>query len=107
MKKAILCVSCLILNFLSGILPAQNLAPPIEWENTISGNLVDKLNSVTPTSDGGFILGGTSNSLIAHDKIEFTQGYYDYWIVKLDADGLIESQNTIGGNFIDELQSVE
>jgi len=79
----------------------------IEWQNTIGGDSIDWLYSVKQTSDGGYILGGSSNSSAAGDKTESNLGSFDYWIVKLDSSGLIQWQNTIGGSGNDMLQSIE
>jgi hypothetical protein len=70
----------------------------IQWQNTIGGSGNDELYSIEQTSDGGFIIGGLSNSNISGDKTENGLGYDDYWIVKTDASGNIEWDNTIGGN---------
>lgn len=82
-------------------------APEIEWQNTIGGNLDDVLYSVHQTSDGGYILGGYSNSTNTGDKIEIGNGDDDYWVIKLDVSGNIQWQNTIGGSGPDGLLSVE
>ncbi len=79
----------------------------IEWQNTIGGNFNDKLHSIQQTADGGFILGGISESSISGDKTENTNGNYDYWIVKTDSIGNIQWQNTIGGSLSDWLNSVQ
>ncbi|MGR6088098.1 MAG: DUF7619 domain-containing protein [Arcticibacter sp.] len=85
-----------------------NAAGQIEWENTIGGSASDNLNCIQPTSDGGFILGGGSSSPISGDKTEASiNGSPDFWLVKLDATGNIQWQNTIGGNFIDIMTSVQ
>jgi hypothetical protein len=73
-------------------------APEIEWQNTITGNDYDILSSVEQTSDGGYILAGMSNSAVFGDKTEACMGGVDYWIIKLNSTGIIEWQNTIGGN---------
>ena len=79
----------------------------IQWQNTIGGNYADELNSIIQTSDGGYLLGGTSQSNISGDKTEASLGGSDdYWIVKLDINGNIQWQNTIGGSGIDELNSI-
>ncbi len=94
-----------------GLLPfglgAQNPAPCIEWQNTIGGSDFDYLNSLQQTLDGGYILGGYSISNISGDKTENSLGGKDYWVVKLDAAGNIEWQNTIGGSDWDELCSLQ
>ncbi|MCB0464230.1 MAG: T9SS type A sorting domain-containing protein [Aequorivita sp.] len=78
----------------------------IEWENTIGGNKAETLWSVAQTSDGGFILGGTSESDISGDKTEPSAGR-DYWVVKLDVLGNIAWQNTIGGDYSDNIFSIK
>jgi hypothetical protein len=82
----------------------------IMWQNTIGGNSDDELYSVIQTTDGGYLLGGSSNSPISGDKTEVNQGYEsyttDYWVVKLDGSGNIMWQNTIGGDDYDLLYSV-
>ena len=79
----------------------------IQWQNTIGGNSDDWLNSISQTADGGYILGGNSQSDISGDKTEKCLGGFDYWIVKTDSFGVVQWQNTIGGNFIDYLNSIE
>jgi len=86
---------------------ALTQAPAIAWQNTIGGSFSDDLYSIQQTTDGGYILGGYSNSGISGDKTETIKGSCDYWIVKLDATGqTIEWQNTIGGSNKDELYSI-
>lgn len=78
----------------------------IMWDNTIGGSQWDELLSIQECNEGGYILGGFSFSGISGDKSEESQGSYDYWIVKLDEEGTITWQNTIGGSSSDKLQSV-
>lgn len=75
----------------------------IQWQNTIGGNSNDYLLSIQQTTDGGYILGGHSNSSISGDKTENSMGYTDYWIIKIDSIGSIQWQNTIGGSGYDYL----
>ncbi|HKR06808.1 MAG TPA: T9SS type A sorting domain-containing protein [Bacteroidia bacterium] len=79
----------------------------IQWENTIGGNISDAIYSIQQTADGGYILGGWSTSGISGDKTENSNGGADYWIVKTDASGNIQWQNTIGGLGLDALYSIE
>ena len=95
MKKKSLIFSIVAIYSLNIIL-AQ--APAIEWQNTIGGNDWDQLFSIQQTTDGGYILGGHSTSGISGDKTEGSQGGWDYWVVKLDLNGVISWQNTIGGS---------
>ncbi len=61
----------------------------ILWQNTIGGNDYEILTSVVQTTDGGYLLGGSSDSDISGDKTEASQGLSDYWVVKLDGSGNI------------------
>lgn len=78
----------------------------VQWDKTIGGFRDDILESIAQTADGGFILGGTSESDISGDKTENSKGGYDYWVVKTDALGNIEWQKTIGGDDVDELHAI-
>ncbi|MEO8148734.1 MAG: T9SS type A sorting domain-containing protein [Bacteroidia bacterium] len=78
----------------------------IQWENTIGGKADDALTSLQQTSDGGYILGGFSESNISGDKTENSDGLYDYWMVKTDSAGNILWQKTIGGSIFDNLYSL-
>jgi len=80
------------------LLTATVQAQEIEWQNTIGGNYTDQLYSIQQTTDGGYILGGWSESYISGDKTENSFGGSDYWVVKLDSIGNIQWHNTIGGN---------
>lgn len=79
----------------------------IQWQNTIGGRNDEGLASILQTEEGGFIIGGMSNSIISSDKTEDSKGEKDFWIVKLDAVGNIEWQKTIGGQNHDQLTSIE
>ena len=92
-----------------GIFKIHAQAPEIQWQNTIGGNKEDVIYSCKKTLDDGFILGGTSTSASSGDKSENNMGLSattDYWIVKTDAAGNIEWENTIGGNKDDELRDI-
>ncbi len=78
----------------------------IEWDKTIGGSGYDELTSISQTTDGGYILGGYSNSNISGNKTENSLGDLDYWVVKTDPSGNIQWQNTIGGSGYDELTSI-
>ncbi|QMU31039.1 T9SS type A sorting domain-containing protein [Adhaeribacter radiodurans] len=78
-----------------------------EWDKTIGGNREDYLSSVQQTKDGGYILGGYSFSGMSGDKSQPTKGSWDYWVVKLRANGTKEWDQTLGGRNEDYLTSVQ
>ena len=80
--------------------------PHIQWQKTIGGNGYDGLRTMIETTDGGYLLGGTSDSNISGEKTENSRGGDDYWVLKLDANGSIEWQKTYGGDDVDFLYSV-
>ena len=82
-------------------------AQEIQWQNTIGGTGYDAVTALKKTSDGGYILGGWSDSNISSDKSENGYGSDDYWIIKTDENGNIQWENTIGGNSGDRLRCVE
>jgi len=82
----------------------------IVWQKTIGGKKHDYLYSIQQTEDGGYIIGGSSGSPAGGDKTEGfvgATGKLDYWIIKTDAFGNIEWQNTIGGDHDDHLCTVQ
>ncbi|MFN0274715.1 MAG: MopE-related protein [Chitinophagales bacterium] len=81
-------------------------APEIEWQNVIGGEGDDELTYIVQTSDGGYIVGGNSSSTNTGDKIEIGNGFTDFWVLKLDSLGNIEWQNTIGGDYQENLVNI-
>ena len=77
------------------------------WQKTIGGSGQEKLQSICPTKDGGYILGGSSSSSKSGEKTTGSFGNMDYWVVKLDKEGTIQWQQSFGGIYLDELRSIE
>lgn len=78
-----------------------------EWDRRFGGSSLDFLHSVVYVkSDGGFLLGGQSNSGVSGDKTEASKGNTDYWVVKVDADGTKKWDKTFGGTELEELTSM-
>lgn len=78
----------------------------IEWQKTLGGRYVDELRSMETTFDGGYIVGGYSNSPQSAVKTDSNKGVGDFWVLKLDGKGEIEWQKTLGGNKDDQLYVV-
>jgi hypothetical protein len=73
------------------------------WEKAYGGDGTDLFADINLTSDGGFIIGGSSNSNFSGNKNENTNGLNDFWVLKLNSTGNIDWQNTIGGNHNDDI----
>ncbi|MBA3647783.1 MAG: T9SS type A sorting domain-containing protein [Chitinophagales bacterium] len=78
-----------------------------QWDARFGGSSDDYLNSIQQTADGGYILGGWSQSGISGDKTQASQGSYDYWIVKTDANGVKQWDTRFGGSSDDRLWSLQ
>jgi hypothetical protein len=83
-----------------------NAKGELEWQKTIGGNYIDQLKSVVATSDGGYFVGGISNSNSCSVKQKDGQGQLDFWYMKLDAKGNIVWEKTYGGAGDDNLYTV-
>ncbi|MCC6584587.1 MAG: T9SS type A sorting domain-containing protein [Chitinophagales bacterium] len=75
----------------------------IQWQKTIGGSSDDFLRGIIQMPDGNYILYGYSSSGISGDKTDASKGGNDCWIVKINAQGSILWQKSIGGNDAEEL----
>lgn len=69
------------------------------WEQSIGGTNFDVPRSIRPTSDGGFLIAGSSRS--SDGNVDMNQGQNDAWIVKVNSNGQLLWQRTFGGSEID------
>lgn len=88
----------------------------IIWQTTLGGSGMEKVNQITQTNDGGYIIAGSSSSKKSKPKEDGTidkrykqencRGGLDFWVVKLQANGTVDWQKTIGGQYTDELKVI-
>lgn len=78
----------------------------IVWQQSFGGKYNDELRSIALTEDGGFLLGGSSNSPESGNKTQKHLGESDYWIIKLDKDGNEQWQKIIGSTGDDQLYAI-
>lgn len=71
----------------------------IIWRKSFGGTSFDTARSISKTSDGGFIISGSSRS--SDGDISMNNGQNDALILKIGANGNLEWQKTIGGSSID------
>lgn len=90
----ICCAICITLN--------TKAQPPIEsfikWQQTIGGTAQDVMTSVCIDADSAIIMCGYSNSGKSGNKSSNGFGGYDYWVVKMNARGIIVWDKTFGGD---------
>jgi len=70
-----------------------------EWDGMFGGGLCDTARSVRQTSDGGYIIAGTTQS--------FGAGSHDAWLIKTDSNGTKEWDKTFGSSGYEEGYSVQ
>lgn len=76
------------------------------WDHSYGSDAEDVLVAMTPTPDGGYLLGGYSDGYASGDKSEDTRGDRDYWVVKVDAQGKKLWDRTLGSKEQDDLQAL-
>ena len=69
------------------------------WEKTIGGTNFDVARAMVKTQDNGFLLAGSSRS----DDVDVSEnkGQNDAWALKVDGEGNLQWETTIGGSNID------
>jgi hypothetical protein len=77
----------------------------IIWEETFGGTGEDYAYSVNAVSDGGLIVGGTTNS--TNGDITTTYGNFDAWILKLNTNGELLWSKSLGGENNDEVKKIQ
>ena len=75
-----------------------------EWTKYFGGNLSDDPYGITQTTDGNFILVGSSDS----EDVDITnnKGSYDYWVVSISNSGILLWEKNFGGTEIDEARGI-
>ena len=69
------------------------------WERTIGGSSFDVSRSIKRTRDNGFILAGSSRS--SDIDVSENKGQNDAWVLKVDSNGNLQWERSIGGSNID------
>ena len=74
------------------------------WERSFGGSEIDEARAITTTNDGNFIIVGDTRS---RDKdVSNNNGAADVWILKMNLDGNLIWEKTIGGSSFDVARSV-
>ncbi len=76
------------------------------WDRRFGGAGSDEFESLIVTADGGFLLGGESESGATGDRTEPSWGMDDYWVVRGDAAGNKLWDRRFGGTDRDALRDM-
>ena len=88
----------------SNLVPIK-LTGEIEWQKTFGGANDDIARAIIETSDKGYAIIGYTNS-IDGDITDKTVAENDFWVLKLDANGIVEWQKTYGGSGDDQGRAI-
>jgi len=69
------------------------------WDSAIGGTNFDVARSINRTSDSGFVIAGSSRS--SDGDVAKNQGQNDAWVVKINTEGQLVWETTVGGTDID------
>ncbi|TYA60084.1 hypothetical protein [Formosa maritima] len=69
------------------------------WEKSFGGSSFDVSRSIKKTQDNGFLISGSSRS--ADGNLTRNQGQNDAWLFKINSEGSLIWQKSIGGSNID------
>src|SRR5215831_5558941 len=92
-----LTLSCLVTTAL-----AQ--APTIKWQHTYGGSGDDEGRAIDVTSDGGSIVAGSTTS--TDGQVTNFHFNSDFWVVKLNANGVLQWESAFGGTQMDVANDV-
>jgi hypothetical protein len=85
----------------------SSLPSSVLTKTLLGGNQTDFSNHIQQTSDGGYIIGGGSESSQNGDVTTTNKGGTDCWIIKTTATGSITWSKLFGGNNYDELKQIQ
>lgn len=71
------------------------------WDKTIGGSATDLLAAIQVTATGDYLLCGYSFSNASGEKSEDSRGDMDWWVIRIDEDGSILWEKTLGGSSLD------
>ena len=78
----------------------------IRWQYAYGGDQTEELTEAIATQDGGYLLGGYSESSRSGYKTDSIRGNRDFWLVKLNEAGILRWERTLGGEQNDYLDAL-
>jgi hypothetical protein len=77
----------------------------IEWQKAYGGSSQDMATSMQQTSDGGFVIAGSSAS--TDGDVTYNHGVLDDWVIKIDSTGILQWQKAYGGSKEDAANCIQ
>ena len=77
----------------------------LQWKKAFGGTADDKANSIQPTTDGGYIVAGSTLSL--NGQVVGNHGLNDAWVIKINSTGVLQWQKCFGGTGEDTANSIQ
>ena len=72
--------------------------PKVDWDKTYGGNSFESLSAAIKTADEGFLLCGSTSSNRNNEVSQPSFGNSDYWIIKIDSNGVKQGDWRFGGS---------
>ncbi len=71
----------------------------MQWQKAYGGTMRDEAHSVYQTADGGYVIGGFTESI--DKQVTNNHASFDIWIIKVNSTGVLQWQKTLGCSDID------
>ncbi len=75
------------------------------WQKTLGGSEFDNAKSIQATADGGCVI--AANTYSSNGDVTGYHGGGDYWVVKLDRQGVLQWQKALGGSMTEIAASIQ
>jgi hypothetical protein len=83
----------------------------LQWQKCLGGSGSDDAASIQQTSDGGYIVAGSTRSndgdVSGNHDVSGNYGESDFWVVKLSSTGSLQWQKCFGGSNWDHAASIQ
>src|SRR5690349_8436818 len=76
------------------------------WDYSYGGSATEGIYALRKSHDNGYIIGGITNSDSGGNVSQSARGNFDYWLVKLKADGSYEWDKRYGSDSADYISDV-
>ena len=79
----------------------------IRWQGCYGGSSNEFAYNIAATADGGYLLAGSTNSNDGEVTCYNVESYQMGWVVKINGSGILQWEETLGGDYHDEEHSIQ